>query len=430
MLYTDIYSLPVSIPHVNYFCKEGFKMNVIDRFLRYVSYPTTSDERAQSVPSTPGQQVLAQALAEELKELGLKDAQVDGYGRVYAHLPATPGREGEKVFGLIAHMDTSPDASGQDIHPRKVEYTGGDIVLNAEKNIVMGPEDFPALQNYVNQTLIVTDGTTLLGADDKAGVSEVVTALEYLIAHPEIPNGPLAVAFTPDEEIGCGADHFDFARFGADYAYTVDGGALGEVEYENFNAANAGVKIHGRNIHPGSAKNIMKNAVLLATQFISLLPPAETPAHTEGYEGFFHVNYMQGVEEEAYVNLIIRDHDRQRFEQRKAFLSSTVDYLNSVYGPGTFELELKDSYYNMREKIEPHMHLIHRALESFRSCGVTPKTIPIRGGTDGARLSWEGLPCPNLSTGGENFHGVYEFASVQAMEKMVEVLVRLVTSRE
>lgn len=425
-----MYSLPVSIPCVNYFCKEGFEMNVIDRFLRYVAYPTASDEHSEAVPSTPGQKVLAQALAQELTELGLKDAMVDEYGRVYAHLPATPGREGEKVFGLIAHMDTSPDASGQDIHPRMVEYTGGDIVLNQEKGIVMRQGDFPALENYVNQTLIVTDGTTLLGADDKAGVSEVVTALEYLIAHPEIPHGPLAVAFTPDEEIGCGADHFDFERFGADYAYTVDGGALGEVEYENFNAANAGVKIHGRNIHPGSAKNIMKNAVLLATQFISLLPPAETPAHTEGYEGFFHVNYFQGVEEEAYVNLIIRDHDRQRFEQRKAFLTSTVDYLNGVYGQGTFELELKDSYYNMREKIEPHMHLIDRALESFQSCGVTPRTIPIRGGTDGARLSWEGLPCPNLSTGGENFHGVYEFASVQAMEKMVEVLVRLVTSRE
>ena len=404
-------------------------MNVIDRFLRYVAYPTTSDEHTESVPSTPGQKVLAQALAEELKGLGLEDALVDDYGRVYAHLPATPGKESEKVFGLIAHMDTSPDASGKDIHPRTVEYTGGDIVLNEEKGIVMRQADFPALENYVNQTLIVTDGTTLLGADDKAGVSEVVSALEYLIAHPEIPHGPLAVAFTPDEEIGCGADHFDFARFGADYAYTVDGGTLGEVEYENFNAANAGLKVHGRNIHPGSAKNIMKNAVLLANQFISLLPPAETPAHTEGYEGFFHVNYFQGVEEEAYVNLIVRDHDRQRFEQRKAFLRSTVDYLNGVYGQGTFELELKDSYYNMREKIEPHMHLIDRALESFRSCGVTPRTVPIRGGTDGARLSWEGLPCPNLSTGGENFHGVYEFASVQAMEKMVEVLVRLVTSR-
>ncbi len=240
-------------------------MNVIDRFLRYVAYPTTSDEGAEAVPSTPGQKVLAQSLAEELKELGLVDALVDDYGRVYAHLPATPGKEGEKVFGLIAHMDTSPDASGKDIHPRTVDYSGGDIVLNEEKGIVMREEDFPALKNYVNQTLIVTDGTTLLGADDKAGVSEVVSALEYLIAHPEIPHGPLAVAFPPDEEIGCGADHFDFARFGADYAYTVDGGALGEVEYENFNAANAGLKVHGRNIHPGSAKNIMKNAVPTTT---------------------------------------------------------------------------------------------------------------------------------------------------------------------
>lgn len=257
-----------------------------------------------------------------------------------------------------------------------------------------------------------------------------MSALEYLLAHPEVAHGPVSVAFTPDEEIGRGADHFDFARFGADYAYTVDGGALGEVEYENFNAANAGIKIHGRNIHPGSAKNIMKNAVLLASQFISMLPQAETPAHTEGYEGFFHVNYCKAVEQEAYINLIIRDHDRAHFEQRKAFLTQTVDYLNGVYGSGTFELVLKDSYYNMREKIEPHMHLIDRAMAAFRDSGVVPRTIPIRGGTDGARLSWEGLPCPNLSTGGENFHGVYEFIPVQAMEKMVEVLVRLVSCGE
>lgn len=401
-------------------------MNVIDRFLRYVSYSTASDESSEAVPSTPGQGTLAQALVEELLELGLQDAVVDGFGRVYAHLPATPGREGEPVYGLIAHMDTSPDASGADIHPRQEAYTGGDIVLNREKGIVMRAEDFPVLEHYVNQTLIVTDGTTLLGADDKAGVAEIMSAVAYLTGHPEVEHGPISVAFTPDEEIGRGADHFDYQRFGADYAYTVDGGALGEVEYENFNAANAGVKIRGRNIHPGSAKNIMKNAVLLAARFISLLPPAETPAHTEGYEGFFHVNYCQAVEEDAYVNLIIRDHDRQRFEQRKAFLASTVDYLNGVYGAGTFELVLKDSYYNMREKIEPHMYLIDRAMAAFRDSGVTPRTVPIRGGTDGARLSWEGLPCPNLSTGGENFHGVYEFASVQAMEKMVEVLVRLV----
>jgi len=401
-------------------------MNVIDRFLRYVDFHTTSDERAQSAPSTSGQLVLARALAEELKEMGIADAGVDEFGRVYGHLPASVGREGEPTFGLIAHMDTSPDASGAGIHPRLVEYTGGDVVLNREKGIVMRAADFPCLEHYVNQTLIVTDGTTLLGADDKAGVAEIMSAIEHLIAHPEIAHGPISVAFTPDEEIGCGADHFDFDQFHADYAYTVDGGALGEVEFENFNAANAGVKIHGRNIHPGSAKNIMKNAVLLAAEFISLLPPAETPAHTEGYEGFFHVNYCKAVEEDAYVNLIIRDHSREKFEARKQFLQNTVAYLNSVYGEGTFELVLKDSYYNMREKIEPHMHLIDRAMKAFEDSGVAPRTIPIRGGTDGARLSWEGLPCPNLSTGGENFHGVYEFASVQAMEKMVEVLVRLV----
>lgn len=405
-------------------------MNVIDRFLRYVSFQTTSDESSESVPSTACQLELARALAEELREMGIEDAQVDDFGRVYGHLPATAGREAAPTCGLIAHMDTSPDASGANIRPRMVEYTGGDIVLNEEKGIVMRREDFPCLEHYVNHTLIVTDGTTLLGADDKAGVSEIMSTIGHLLAHPEIPHGAIAVAFTPDEEIGCGADHFDYDRFHADYAYTVDGGALGEVEYENFNAANAGVKIHGRNIHPGSAKNIMKNAVLLAAEFISLLPPAETPAHTEGYEGFYHVNFCKAVEQEAYVNLIIRDHDRKKFEARKEFLRRTVDYLNGIYGSGTFELILKDSYYNMREKIEPHMYLIDRAMKAFEDSGVTPKTIPTRGGTDGARLSWEGLPCPNLSTGGENFHGVYEFASVQAMEKMVEVLVRLVTCGE
>ena len=405
-------------------------MNVIDRFLNYVAFPTTSDEASETDPSSARQLALAEALAAELKELGLADAGVDGFGRVYAHLPATPGREEEPTIGLIAHMDTSPDASGEHIRHRQVEYIGGDIVLNEEKGIVMRQADFPILERYVGQTLIVTDGTTLLGADDKAGVAEIVSAVAYLIAHPEIPHGPIAVAFTPDEEIGRGADHFDFARFHADVAYTVDGGTLGEVEYENFNAANAGVKIHGRNIHPGSAKNIMKNAVLMAAHFISLLPAAETPAHTEGYEGFYHVNYCKAVEEDAYVNLIIRDHDRAKFEARKDFLCHTVDYLNQVYGEGTFELVLKDSYYNMREKIEPHIHLIHRAMSAFLDCGVEARVIPIRGGTDGARLSWEGLPCPNLSTGGENFHGVYEFISVQSMEKMVEVLVRLVKCGE
>ena len=405
-------------------------MTVIDRFLRYVSYHTTSDESSESAPSTPRQLELARQLVKELGEIGVTDAVLDEFGRVYGHLPATPGQESLPVYGLIAHMDTSPDASGADIKPRKVSYTGGDIVLNEEKNIVMRAEDFPCLEHYKGKTLIVTDGTTLLGADDKAGVSEIMSAVAYLNAHPEVPHGTIAIAFTPDEEIGCGADHFDYDRFHADYAYTVDGGALGEVEYENFNAANAGVKIHGRNIHPGSAKNIMKNAVLLAAEFIGLLPAAETPAHTEGYEGFYHVNYCQAVEENAYVNLIVRDHDREKFEARKAFLERTVAYLNGVYGAGTFELVLKDSYYNMREKIEPHMHLIDRAKAAFADNGVETRVVPIRGGTDGARLSWEGLPCPNLSTGGENFHGVYEFACIEDMEKMVDVLVHLVRAHE
>ena len=405
-------------------------MTVIERFLRYVSFPTTSDENSETVPSNEKELNLARQLVQELTEIGVADACLDEFGRVYGHLAATPGRESLPVYGLISHMDTSPDASGENIKPHMVEYTGGDIILNETQQIVMRQADFPCLERYIGQTLIVTDGTTLLGADDKAGVAEIMTALAYLHGHPEVPHGTIAVAFTPDEEIGCGADHFDYNRFHADFAYTVDGGALGEVEYENFNAANAGIKIQGRNIHPGSAKNIMKNAILLATEFIGMLPPAETPAHTEGYEGFYHVNYCNAVEENGYVNLIIRDHDRAKFEERKAFLQRTVDYLNSVHGEGTFTLVLKDSYYNMREKIEPHMHLIDRAKAAFFANGVEPRVVPIRGGTDGARLSWEGLPCPNLSTGGENFHGVYEFASVQAMEKMVNVLVHLVQDHE
>lgn len=405
-------------------------MNVIDRFLRYVAYHTTSDENSQSAPSTARQLDLGKQLVEELRAIGVTDALLDEYGRVYGHLSATPGCEDAPVIGLIAHMDTAPDACGEGVKPRQVRYEGGDILLNEEKGIVMRAKDFPGLANYVGKNLIVTDGTTLLGADDKAGVAEIMAAVAWLADHPEVPHGTIAIAFTPDEEIGCGADHFDFDGFHADFAYTVDGGALGEVEFENFNAANAGIKIHGRNIHPGSAKNIMKNAVLMAAHFISLLPAAETPAHTEGYEGFYHVNLCKAVEEEGYINLIIRDHDRVKFEARKEFLERTVAWLNGVYGEGAFELILKDSYYNMREKIEPHMHVVERAIAAFRSCGVESRVIPIRGGTDGARLSWEGLPCPNLSTGGENFHGVYEFACVESMEKMVEVLVRLVTCGE
>lgn len=405
-------------------------MSVISRFLRYVTYHTTSDDASQSVPSTPGQLELAKLLVTELQELGIEDAMMDDYGRVYGHLPATEGYEDKPVLGLIAHMDTAPDVSGEGVKPRLVEYTGGDIVLNWEKGIIMRREEFPCLDRYKDHTLIVTDGTTLLGADNKAGVAEIVAMLEYLIAHPEIPHAGIAVAFTCDEEIGRGADHFDFARFNAAYAYTVDGGTLGEVEYENFNAAEARVYIRGRNIHPGSAKNIMKNAILMATQFVSMLPEAEIPAHTEGYEGFFHVHHFQANEEHAEVRIIIRDHDRAKFESRKAFLRKTVEYLNLVHGEDRFEVRIQDSYYNMKEKIEPHMGLIHRAEEAFAAMGVRPIIQPIRGGTDGARLSWEGLPCPNLSTGGENFHGVFEFASVQAMEAMVQVLVHLVEWRD
>lgn len=405
-------------------------MTVIDRFLHYITFPTTSDADSDSLPSTPGQLELARYLVKELRQYGVEDAYLDSYGRVYGHLPASMGKEKLPTCGLISHMDTSPDVSGKNIKPRIIEYTGGDILLNSEQNIVMREAGFPCLKRYIGKNLIVTDGTTLLGADDKAGIAEIMSTVAYLHYHSEVSHGRIAIAFTPDEEIGNGADFFDFNRFEADFAYTVDGGSLGEVEFENFNAANAGIKIQGRNIHPGSAKNIMKNAVLLAAELIRLLPEAETPAHTEGYEGFYHVNYCKAVEETAYVNLLIRDHDRTKFEQRKLFLKKTVEYLNDIYGAGTFILEIKDSYYNMREKIESHMQLIDYAKEAFSANGIEPQIVPIRGGTDGARLSWEGLPCPNLSTGGENFHGIYEFACVQAMEKMVDVLVHLVSNYE
>ena len=398
-------------------------MQVTERFLKYVSFDTTSSETSDTVPTTAHQKELGRYLADELARLGLENAHMDQLGYVYALLPATPGQEHVPALGLISHMDTSPAVSGADIHPQIVTYQGGDLPL--AKTGCLRVKDFPFLSRYVGQQLIVTDGTTLLGADDKAGVAEIVTACEYLLAHPEVPHRTVAVCFTPDEEVGKGTDHFDPAKFPAKAAYTVDGGELGEIEYENFNAAAVTLTVHGVNIHPGSAKDKMKNAVLMAHQFISLLPEAETPAHTEGYEGFYHVNYCQAVEENAYVNLIIRDHDRAKFESRKEFLRNLTDYLNGVYGAGTFELVLKDSYYNMREKIEPHMHLIDRALAAFRAKGVEPRTVPIRGGTDGARLSWEGLPCPNLSTGGENFHGRFEYVPADDMETITNLLAQL-----
>ena len=399
-------------------------MLVQERFLKYVSFDTQSDENSSTVPSSAKQKVLGAFLAEELGKIGLENAHMDESGYVYGFLPATPGYEDKPCIGFIAHMDTSPDVSGKDVKPSVIRYEGGDIVLGGG-NAVMKTKDFPFLEKYVGQDLIVTDGTTLLGADDKAGVAEIFTAVEYLTAHPEIPHGRIAVGITPDEEIGCGANHFDVETFGAQWAYTVDGGEIPEIEYENFNAAGAKLTVHGVNIHPGSAKNKMKNAVLLLNEFISMLPPAETPAHTEGYEGFYHVAEMEGNESLATLGMIIRDHDREKFESRKAFLTELIAYLNKKYGEGTFVLDMKDSYYNMKEMILPHIHIIEAAEDAMRKVGLTPECVPIRGGTDGARLSFMGLPCPNLATGGMNFHGVHECIPVQSMETMVKVIVEL-----
>lgn len=400
-------------------------MNVTERFLRYVSYDTKSDPESGKHPSSEKQLKLAAALRDELAFMGLEKVKLSELGYVSAELPASEGCEDMPRIGLIAHMDTSPDMPGNDIKARIVEYNGGDIVLNEEKNIVMTVSDFPYLEDYIGKHLIVTDGTTLLGADDKAGVAEIFSAIEYLIAHPEIKHGAVPVCITPDEEIGEGADGFDVEGFGADFAYTVDGGALGELEYENFNAASAKLTFNGINIHPGSAKDKMKNAVLIAAEYIGMLPAEEIPAKTEGYEGFYHLNNFGGDVEKSYLFYIIRDHDREKFEEKKRIVKAAADTLNEKYGAGTVEAEIVDSYYNMREKIEPHMYIIDRAAKAFKACDVEPITTPIRGGTDGARLSFMGLPCPNLSTGGHNFHGRFEFVPTESMDKMVEVLVEL-----
>ncbi len=398
-------------------------MDVLNRFLNYVSFDTASDEASDTCPSTDRQRLLGQHLAEELRNVGLKNVRMDTFGYIYGSLPATPGYESIPALGLIAHMDTSPAVSGAEVHPQIVHYTGGDVALGHGES--MRATDYPMLQRYVGQDLIVTDGTTLLGADDKAGIAEIISACAYLIEHPELSHRAIAVAFTPDEEIGRGTEHFDVAGFGAKIAYTVDGGELGEIEYENFNAAGAKLQVHGVNIHPGSAKNIMKNAVLMANEFLSMLPPAETPRHTEGYEGFYHVTELHGDESMATVSMLVRDHDRARFEERKAVLERIVRYLNEKWGDGSFTLILKDSYYNMKEKILPHMDLIERAKAAMTAVGVEPVVLPIRGGTDGARLSYMGLPCPNLSTGGANFHGIHEFIPIESMKKMTEVLIHL-----
>ena len=393
-------------------------MTVSERLLHYVSFDTQSNEDSETCPSTAKQKLLGAALVEEMHAMGISDAYMDENGYVYG---TVPGEKNAPVIGLIAHMDTSPDCSGADIQARTVKYEGGDLLLNAEKGIYLRPSEFPNLNRSVGKHLIVTDGTTLLGADDKAGIAEILTAAEELMASGT-PHATLRITFTPDEEIGRGADRFDLAHFGADYAYTADGGTLGELEYENFNAASAVVTVHGRNVHPGSAKNCMVNSQEIAMEFHGLLPVHGRPESTEHYEGFSHLCEMQGEVELTRLDYIIRDHDRAKFERRKEQFVQITAFLNQQYGEGTVEVALRDSYYNMREKIEPKMFIVEAAEKAMRKAGVTPRIVPIRGGTDGARLSYEGLPCPNLFTGGENFHGRFEYIPVEDMEAAVCVL--------
>lgn len=397
---------------------------VWERFLRYVRFDTESDEFSEVCPSTPGQKVLGKALVEEMLAMGIQDAYMDENGYVYGTVPGDPAKP---TIGLIAHMDTAPAFSGKNVQPRIVDYTGGDIVLNAEKNIVMKVSEFETLLNHQGKRLIVTDGTTLLGADNKAGVAEILTAAQMLLTSKE-SHATLKIAFTPDEEIGRGADLFNVAGFGADYAYTVDGGALGELEYENFNAAGATVNFQGISIHPGSAKNKMVNAQLIAMEFQGMLPVHQRPEATEGYEGFFHLTDMSGTEENAQLRYIIRDHNMVKFLTKKKLMENIAAFLNQKYGEGTVCLEIRDSYFNMREKIEPCMYIIDRAMDAMKKLGIGPKINPIRGGTDGARLSFMGLPCPNLCTGGENFHGKFEFIPIEDMEKVTELLVEILTA--
>ena len=399
-------------------------MDIVERFLKYVSFETTSDETSETCPSSPKELELGRFLAEEMKAIGLENARIDADGYVYGELPASVGCEALPAIGFIAHMDTSDGASGADIKPRIIQYEGGDIELN--DNVSIDEKTFGFLKNYVGQELIVTDGTTLLGADDKAGIAEILTAMEYLIAHPEIRHGKVCVGITPDEEIGRGADRFDIKGFGVDFAYTVDGGTLGELEYENFNAAAARVTVHGVNVHPGSAKNKMKNSALIAMEYVGLLPADQRPEHTEGYEGFIHLLGIEGSETKTEMVFIVRDHDMEKFTSKKVLMRAAAEYINVKHGAGTVEIDIKDSYFNMKQYIEPVMHIIERAKKAYADAGVTPIIQPIRGGTDGSHLSENGLPCPNLSTGGENFHGEREFVSIQAMRKMVEVLVNIV----
>lgn len=400
-------------------------MTLVDRFLQYVKFDTQSDELTNMTPSTPGQMIFARHLKDELEAIGLTEITLDDNGYLMATLPATPGYEGAPTIGFIAHLDTSPDMSGRHVSPRIVEnYDGGDIVLNQTDGIVLSPSEFPELTDYVGQNLIVTDGTTLLGADDKAGVAKIMSAVAYLKEHPEIAHGKIRVAFNPDEEIGQGAHKFDVGLFGADWAYTMDGGAVGELEFENFNAAVARITFTGRNVHPGYAKHKMINSMRIANQFVIMLPRWETPEHTEDYEGFYHLVSMEGTVEKTVLTYIVRDHDRDRFERRKKELEHLVRKINHEF-PGCCSIDIKDQYYNMREQIEPVMYIIDIAEQAMREIGVEPKVQPIRGGTDGAQLSFKGLPCPNIFAGGLNFHGRYEFVPIPSMEKAEAVIVEI-----
>ncbi len=398
-------------------------MTVVERFLKYVSFDTQSDPDSESTPSTPKQKLLGQELVNEMHSMGIENARMDEHGYVYAHIDANT--EGIPSLGFIAHMDTSSDASGADIKARiEKNYNGGDIRLN--EHTVLSPVDFPKLLNSIGQDIIVTDGTTLLGADDKAGIAEILTMAEELINNPEIKHGKICIGFTPDEEVGRGADLFDVEGFGAEYAYTVDGGEIGEIEYENFNAASAKVSISGRGIHPGSAKDRMINSIHVAQEFDSMLPQAQRPEYTEGYEGFIHLMHIEGDIENTKLVYIIRDHDMAKFEKKKSLMVKAAELVNLKYGEGTLKLTLNDSYYNMREKIHPHIWLVSNVQEIMRDLGVEPITTPVRGGTDGARLSFMGLPCPNICTGGLNFHGRFEYIPVQSMEKVCSILLEIV----
>ena len=397
---------------------------LLDRFLRYVAIDTQSNEESTSQPSTAKQWDLLNLLADELRAMGIP-AETEEHGYVYARIPANNGKTGPTI-GFMAHVDTAPDASGKDVKPQIIEnYDGGDIALKGVPGLFLKPAEFPELLHYKGETLITTDGTTLLGADDKAGVAEIMDAVQYIVEHPEFKHGPIAVSFTRDEEIGCGVDSFDVRRFGADFGYTMDGGEIGELEFENFNAASAKLHIQGCNVHPGYAKGKMRNAIHIATELNDLLPALARPEHTEGYEGFFHLISFKGTVEEADIAYIIRDHDRAKFEARKEMMAKAAAFINERYGEGTVRLEMKDQYYNMREMVEPHMHIVDTAVKAMEMAGIKPKIQPIRGGTDGARLSFMGLPCPNIFAGGLNFHGKMEFVPLESMEKASEVILNI-----